>query len=106
MFKGEMVLKRHAKRVAAGILTLAVATAMVSLSHTRPALAGGICKREAADALAGRKRISDARAKRLTGATMVRQIRPGQGITMDYRQERVTIETDPKTGRIVRAYCG
>ncbi len=51
-------------------------------------------------------RISDAQAMKLTGATTVRQIRPGQGVTMDYRLERVTIETDPKTGKILRAMCG
>ncbi len=39
-------------------------------------------------------------------ARIVRHIRPGQGVTMDYRQERVTIETDPKTGKIVRAMRG
>jgi hypothetical protein len=100
-------LKHHAKRVVAATLTLAIFNVVLGeTGQAQAAGAPGICRREAADALAGRKRISDARAKRLTGATMVRQIRPGQGITMDYRQERVTIETDPKTGRIVRAYCG
>lgn len=66
----------------------------------------GICNQAAAAALAGKNRISDRRAKRLTGATIVRQIRPGQGVTMDYRRERVTIETHPRTNRIVRAFCG
>jgi len=66
----------------------------------------GVCNRAAAEALAGKRRVGDSRAKRLTGATIVRQIRPGQGVTMDYRRERVTIETDPKTGKIVRAICG
>jgi hypothetical protein len=66
----------------------------------------GVCSRAAAEALTGKNKISNRRAKRLTGATIVRQIKPGQGVTMDYRQERVTIETDPKTRRIVRAYCG
>lgn len=42
----------------------------------------------------------------LTGATIVRQIKPGNPVTMDFRQERVTIETDEKTGKIVRASCG
>lgn len=66
----------------------------------------GVCNRAAAEALAGKRRVGDSRAKRLTGATIVRQIKPGQGVTMDYRRERVTIETDPKTGKIVRAMCG
>ncbi|WP_245441356.1 I78 family peptidase inhibitor [Neorhizobium tomejilense] len=43
---------------------------------------------------------------RLTGATIVRQIRPDQMVTHDFRGNRVTIETDPATGRIVRATCG
>ncbi|EKS39005.1 I78 family peptidase inhibitor [Afipia clevelandensis] len=66
----------------------------------------GLCNPSAAEALTGKNRISDRRAKRLTGATIVRQIRPGQGVTMDYRRERITIETDPTTRRIVRAFCG
>lgn len=68
--------------------------------------APGLCRPEAANALTGKSRISDAEAMQRTGATIVRQIRPGQGVTMDYRQERVTIETDPKTGKILRAFCG
>ena len=66
----------------------------------------GICRPDAAEALAGESRISDKAAMRLTGATIVRQIRPGDPVTMDLRQERVTIETDPATGKIVRAMCG
>ncbi len=66
----------------------------------------GVCNPAAAAALAGKNEISDRKAKRLTGATIVRQIKPGQGVTMDYRQERITIETDDKTGKIVRAFCG
>jgi hypothetical protein len=42
----------------------------------------------------------------LTGATIVRQVKPGDPVTMDFRQERITIETDPDTGKIIRAYCG
>ena len=56
--------------------------------------------------MTGKARVSDAEAQQITGATIVRQIRPGQGVTMDYRKERVTIETDPKSGRVIRAYCG
>ncbi len=65
-----------------------------------------ICKNEAAQALTGKDRLADAEAMRLTGATIVRQIKPGEAVTMDFRQERVTIETDPATGKITRAMCG
>lgn len=104
-----VALTLHWKFRAAGVLTLAMATLAISQSHVSQAqasTASGICRREAAEALTGKKRVTDARARRITGASIVRQIKPGQGVTMDYRRERVTIETDPKTGRIVRAYCG
>ncbi|MEL4374748.1 I78 family peptidase inhibitor [Brucella cytisi] len=65
-----------------------------------------VCKKEAAETLAGKDRISDEVAMKLTGATIVRQIKPGDPVTMDLRQERVTIETDQATGKIVRAFCG
>lgn len=68
--------------------------------------ASGVCRPDAAEALAGMDRMTDSQAMQLTGATLVRQIAPGQGVTMDYRQERVTIETDPRTGKIIRAACG
>lgn len=91
------------------ILLLAAGAFVFAAGQNAPVSAApksGICDRAAADALIGKRRISDNRAKRLTGATIVRQIKPGQGVTMDYRQERVTIETDPRTGRILRAMCG
>lgn len=65
-----------------------------------------ICKKDAAETLVGKNKITDDVAKQLTGATIVRQIKPGDPVTMDLRQERITIETDATTGKIVRAYCG
>ncbi len=66
----------------------------------------GVCRPEAAAALAGMNRLTDTQAMQMTGATRVRQTAPGQGVTMDYRRERVTIVTDPGTGKITRASCG
>lgn len=97
------------KFLAAGVLSLAALTLAACQSDAQQAPMGtvpGACSEDAAEALAGKARIGDAEARQVTGATIVRQIRPGQGVTMDYRRERVTIETDPKTGRIIRAYCG
>lgn len=103
-------MKSIARRFAT--LTLA-ATALAAWGTAQPVearsvekRAPGICRPEAAQALTGRKRISHARARRLTGASIVRQLKPDQPATMDYRRERVTIVTDPRTGRIVRAMCG
>lgn len=91
------------------IFILATAGVIFAVGQSAPVTAApkpGICNPAAAEALAGKRRITDNRAKQLTGATLVRQIKPGQGVTMDYRRERVTIETNPKTGKIVRAMCG
>jgi hypothetical protein len=88
---------------------LAGAAALVAGCQSEPVASqppSGVCDRAAMERLVGMDRISDAQAMKLTGATIVRQIGPGQGVTMDFRQERVTIETDPKTGKILRAMCG
>lgn len=98
------------KSLSAGALMLAGLTVAACQSEAPQGQPGnntsGICRREAAEALAGKARIDDAQAMQMTGASLVRQIKPGEGVTMDYRQERVTIETDPKTGKILRAFCG
>lgn len=95
----------HRRLFLAGMGAALAAAGCQSESRVTAAPAG-VCDRSPAEALTGRGQITDAQAKRLTGATMVRQIRPGDPVTMDFRRERVTIETDPKTGRIVRAFCG
>ncbi|RYE32892.1 MAG: hypothetical protein EOP23_10870 [Hyphomicrobiales bacterium] len=98
--------------IVAGTLSLAALPLAACQSDAQQAPMGaapglpGLCREDAAEELSGKGRIADAAAQQATGATIVRQIRPGQGVTMDYRRERVTIETDPKTGRIIRAYCG
>ncbi len=79
--------------------------------NTDPSRAGnsaalGICRSDAAEALTGVNKLTDEQAKQLTGATIVRQVAPNQGVTMDYRRERLTIATDPKTDKIIRATCG
>lgn len=91
---------------AAALLALALLAAGCR-NETPPAAAGpGLCRPAAAKALAGRARLSDAEAMRLTGAATVRRIAPGDAVTMDFRRERVTVETDPASGRVVRAVCG
>jgi hypothetical protein len=95
----------RAHRLAVLTIALAITAGGYAPSHAANPQRG-VCNPAAADSLAGKNRISNRRAKRLTGATIVRQIKPGQGVTMDYRRERVTIETDPKTRKIVRAFCG
>jgi hypothetical protein len=66
-------------------LTVAVFVITGCCSQAQAAPTRGVCNSAAAEALTGKHRISDRRAKRLTGATLVRQIKPGRGVTMDYR---------------------
>jgi hypothetical protein len=96
----------HARRFAGLTVALLLVASWYSQSQAAVPPRAGLCNPAAAEALTGKTRISDRRAKRLTGATIVRQITPGQGVTMDYRRERLTIETDPATRKIVRAFCG
>ena len=44
-------------------------------------------------------------ALRLSGAKTIRWIAPGMAVTMDYREDRLNLDTDEK-GKIVRAHCG
>lgn len=100
-----MIYARHLAALAASLLLLGAAGCQKE-PESATAQVAGACKPKAAEALVGKDRISDEDAKRLTGATIVRQLKPGDPATMDFRQERVTIETDPATGKIVRAMCG
>lgn len=100
-----MIYARHFAALAASLLLLGAAGCQKEPESTE-AQTEGSCKPAAAEALAGKDRISDEDAKQLTSATIVRQLKPGDPATMDFREERVTIETDPATGKIVRATCG
>jgi hypothetical protein len=75
-------------------------------SETAQTPASGACNAAAAQRLLGQLKPSDADAMRLTGATIVRQIAPGDPVTHDLRDNRVTIATDPASGRVVGATCG
>ena len=88
--------------IAAALLALAGCTA----SGTAPTSVAGACDPDAVQRLVGQVKPTDADAMRLTGATIVRQIAPGQPVQQDYTDARVTIETDPATGRVMRATCG
>jgi hypothetical protein len=99
-------MTRAPRLAAIASLLLLAATAGCQMAPAASADQRGLCQRAKAEALAGRDRITDDEARQLTGASLVRQVKPGDGVTMDYREERVTIETDPETGKIIRAYCG
>jgi hypothetical protein len=68
--------------------------------------AGGPCQADVAQGLIGKAKPTDAEVMQLTDATRVRQITPGDMVTQDFREDRVTVETDPGTGLVAAARCG
>lgn len=89
--------------IRSSLLPAAIALAACTMA-SRTAHAGP-CSSEAAKSLAGRPAPSEADVKRVTGASIVRRIAPGDPVTMDLNERRVTIEVDA-SGIIVKASCG
>jgi hypothetical protein len=85
---------------------VALALSSCSADGTVTSPAAGSCKADAAQGLVGKPKPTDETAMQITGAKMVRQIAPGDMVTQDFREERVTIETDPASGLVTRASCG
>ncbi|WP_082760357.1 I78 family peptidase inhibitor [Agrobacterium bohemicum] len=86
-------------------LLVSCGTALVTCS-TGHEVTNRRCDPAAARSLIGEPRQSDEEARQRTGATIVRQIAPGQPVTHDSRDNRLTLETDLATGRVIRATCG
>lgn len=72
-----------------------------------PVMGQGVCNATKAQSLIGRTAATQLGAEglRLTGATALRWMRPGDAVTMDYRTDRLNIELD-SANRIVRVTCG
>lgn len=68
---------------------------------------GGTCNAEPAQSQVG-KPASDANVQaafKASGAKTMRSIKPGQAVTMDYREDRLNIHQDA-SGNIERFSCG
>ncbi|MET3588677.1 hypothetical protein ABID21_004815 [Pseudorhizobium tarimense] len=100
MFKGSKLISI----LLAGCGSVILASCSAETVSTAPAI--GPCNAEAAQSLVGKAKPTDAEAMQLTNSRTVRQIEPGQPVTQDFREDRVTIETDPVSGRVVSARCG
>ncbi len=64
------------------------------------------CVPEEANRLVGQSNVSEDQIKTLTKSQIVRMVKPEQPVTMDFREDRVTVTVDPKTGKIVQSSCG
>lgn len=88
----------------AGIVGLAACAP--TLPPVEPAVPGTRCDANAAAGLAGKSAdTAVAEAKRLSGAESVRRYVTGSPVTMDYRADRLNVETDA-AGVIVKLTCG
>jgi hypothetical protein len=105
MLKDFSMLNDHIKFAIPAVAVILALTGCTK-DQTAQVPASGVCNASAAQRLAGEVKPTDAAAMRLTGATIVRQIAPGDPVTHDLRNNRVTIETDPASGRVVGARCG
>jgi hypothetical protein len=88
------------------VLGLAPVLGSCNADSASTARAEGPCSADAAQSLVGKPKPTDGEAIRITNSKTVRQIEPNQAVTHDFREDRVTIETDPATGRVVGARCG
>ncbi|MCV9945121.1 I78 family peptidase inhibitor [Rhizobium sp. BT-175] len=96
---------KSALRVTPILVFLSTVPALVACSAGSK-VPNGRCDPVAARTFVGQAKPTDEEAKQRTRATIVRQIAPGQPVTHDYRDNRVTLETDPASGRVVGATCG
>lgn len=88
-------------------VTLVGLSACASQPQDDAVATGGTCNAEPAQSFAG-KPASDANVQaafKASGAKTMRSIKPGQAVTMDYREDRVNIHQDA-SGNIERISCG
>lgn len=95
-------------KILTAIAAVMLASACVSVVPLPPGAPGtGICNAAPAQGLIGRPATSQlgTEALRLTGARDVRWIAPNSAVTMDYRPDRLNIETDAQN-RVRSIRCG
>ena len=99
-------MKLTSRGVSMTVACVALALSSCSADGGVSSPAAGLCKAHTAQGLVGKPKPTDEAAMQLTGASIVRQIAPGDLVTQDFREDRVTIETDPASGLVTRANCG
>ncbi len=74
---------------------------------TGPSAGTGSCNAEPVAWAVGREATAEVveRARRESGSATVRVIPPGQMVTMDYREDRLNVDTDARNA-ITRVRCG
>ena len=89
------------------MLTAVLGLAACATQPQAETVAGGTCNADPAQSQVG-KPASDANVQaafKASGAKAMRSIKPGQAVTMDYREDRVNVYQDA-SGNIERISCG
>ena len=64
------------------------------------------CVADEAQKLVGQSGLTEQQIKQKTKSEIVRSVGPNQPVTMDYRENRVTVMIDPQSKKILSANCG
>ena len=105
-------MRARAAALAAGAVVLCACTTLQAPPLNAPPVPprpspGGICHAQGAQALVGR--TYDAalgeELRRVTGAERVRVVRPGQVVTMEFDERRLSVELDARE-RVASIRCG
>jgi uncharacterized protein len=64
------------------------------------------CQADKAQKLVGTSGLSDKQILENTQSEIIRRVGPNDPVTMDYRENRITIVVDPTTQKISSAKCG
>lgn len=64
------------------------------------------CVADEAQKLVGQSGLTEQQIKQKTKSEIVRSVGPNQPVTMDYRENRVTVTIDPQSKKILSANCG
>ena len=89
------------------LLALVPLGACTSVAPTTPVTPADVCLPATLDQFIGQPATTEfgTRMLKLTGKTALRWVRPGMAVTMDYREDRLTVYLDANN-RVVRASCG
>ena len=87
-------------------LMLAPLAACTSVAPATPVPPADVCLPATLDQFIGQRQSKDlsARMLKLTGKTVLRWVQPGMMVTMDYREDRLTVYLDA-ANRVERASC-
>jgi hypothetical protein len=89
------------------VLPACAAAASQAEIPVRGEIPGFTCRKPALSRFVGRRATPElaAELRRASGAKAVRWVRPGSMITMDYRDDRLTVRVNARN-RVIAANCG